>query len=878
MIRKGKFNRVSGMGALAAALMMTSLMSSTALAVDAGAANTNTTYDGVTETTQYTPKGSTTANKYVAPSPEDRCTIKYYGVDKYQVENGESEAEASKDVVVRAYHIIEGNYNRYGFLGWTETVPAIAVTKLGENGAEVFQKTEDNVSQVVVSDTLPYLDAQGKPTATETNTPNPYYNKGLVITSQNVTDLARAILTNANTRASFESIELKWDEAAKCYKTDDAEAGTYLVLVEKEDRGVIYNPVIVSNDYSNANIAQSLSNVNKVKTVQGADETIASLHGEFVDESKWYGLGVNEDNTAFVAYGSYNPWKEGTIVNSVVTGENKDKAPSEQTDYINSHSNVTYYKDVDVAGNVYTQYHGVATPSDKFIETMALRGQAYAKKSTIPVEKNISNASVPKLYTNAPTQGYSKYDDVAEGDTIQYDITTKIPFYAAGVYAEENNFMFAITDTQHEGLKAVKAANIQVFAGESNKTDAQAMVNDIITGNKDILAGMDTKPYTITINDNNSFTVSFDKDFCLAHPGMNIVVRYTTEVTKDAAKGLNGNKNEVYLEYTTAPTTPGTIPEYHRGYKFDFAVAYTFTPSAFKLAEDGTLVDNTAEGANIVTTEDETDIAKDQKATKPLAGAKFKLQRVGTHYKVDSTDSTKITKVEDGVAIAKDLDKYNAQEGTKYAENGYRTWYLTSDANGVLQFTGTDSTITDIDGIDEGIYTLQEIEAPKDYTINEKIYVIDVNPQFTADGQQFIGTDVRLAKESTNAQNKAEFTPVGMTFVDGTNYLYDNEWKLLKEYKFSEWASSESDDYDNVLANLAPASADNKLITTVNFTTENGEITGKQTDTDYLGIIDTKLTRLPSTGGIGTIVFTVGGFTLMGAAIVLAKKKKEDAE
>ena len=42
MIRKGKFNRVSGMGALAAALMMTSLMSSTAFAVDANtAANTN---------------------------------------------------------------------------------------------------------------------------------------------------------------------------------------------------------------------------------------------------------------------------------------------------------------------------------------------------------------------------------------------------------------------------------------------------------------------------------------------------------------------------------------------------------------------------------------------------------------------------------------------------------------------------------------------------------------------------------------------------------------------------------------------------------------------------------------------------------------------
>ena len=45
--------------------------------------------------------------------------------------------------------------------------------------------------------------------------------------------------------------------------------------------------------------------------------------------------------------------------------------------------------------------------------------------------------------------------------------------------------------------------------------------------------------------------------------------------------------------------------------------------------------------------------------------------------------------------------------------------------------------------------------------------------------------------------------------------------------------------------------------------------------TDLVGIINTKLTRLPSTGSIGTIGFTVGGFALMGAgAYIIAKKKR----
>ena len=41
-----------------------------------------------------------------------------------------------------------------------------------------------------------------------------------------------------------------------------------------------------------------------------------------------------------------------------------------------------------------------------------------------------------------------------------------------------------------------------------------------------------------------------------------------------------------------------------------------------------------------------------------------------------------------------------------------------------------------------------------------------------------------------------------------------------------------------------------------------------------VGIVNTKLTRLPTTGGLGTVLFTIGGFITMGLAMIIAKKKK----
>lgn len=842
MVKRSKLAKRAGM--IAAIAVMTASMSAvTAYAADLTPGNANTQYTGPGTVTTMTIDGN--KQNLQTPTASDKCSLKYFGVDKYK--------QNEEDVKIYAYHIIEGNYNQYGFLGWTETKDAADLVKFSS-----FQKTTDNVVQVVVEDN-------------DKNSPT--YNRKTVITSDNITDLSRKLLSADLTTKFTDKVELKWDNTNNCYMTKDAKAGTYLVLVVKEDRGVIYNPVIISNDYADANVARSLSNY-----VDGAGKEGTSLHDNdaFTAKDFPYESGISLDNSKFVAYGTVNP---KDVKNSLVTGDNKDLAPQAQTDYMKSHETVVYYKDTTKNGNVYALYNehhkdSADTMEEKNIETMALKGKAYAKKSSVILEKNIVNASVPKSYTNdiatGSKLGYSKYDDVSEGDTVQYDILTQIPYYADGYFKDEQKFLFKVTDTQHDGLAAVTKDNIKVYVADSNNTDAQNIGADIKKDDKAVLEG---DAYTITIKD-NTFSVSFKRDYVLANPGKMVLVSYTTTVTDKAAKGLNGNPNEVFLEYTTLPTTPDNGNKPSRGYKFDFAIQYTFSPTAFKLAEDGTVT--VAEGKNVVTVEDQKDIAKGESVDRPLAGARFKLQRVGTHYNNNKY-------VADGVDIAKNTAKWKAEtteleKDPKTSWDGYQTWFLTSDENGVITFDSA------VDGIDEGIYTLEEIEAPKDYTINDKIYVINVDPKFDENAQRFIGTDVKIGTANLDAEgNITKYDIDGSTFVTGANYDYDEYGKLLQSYTYDEWASNLIDSYSGKVEDLKPATAEQDSLATGKHTTlvsykanaETGE-EEKIAETDLVGIINTKLTRLPSTGGVGTIGFTVGGFALMGAsAYIIAKKKRE---
>ena len=902
---------------LIAALAITTVGASSSIVASAaeldltpGNNNAYITFDTPT-TTKFTPTGGVEGD-YRTPSAKDRCCINYYGVDKYK--------NKASDVKVTAYHIIEANYNATGFLGWTQVKEAY---NLGtEARLDSFDDAQNNVVQVVVQDAYKYLTTSGNRSNKETDKDrdNPTYNNNKVLTSDNITFIAKELLKSEVSSNYTDKVELYWSDEKQCYTSDAAKPGTYIVLVEKEDRGNIYNPVIISNDYASANIARSLSNWNWTTSL--ADSPSASLHDDpkfgfngFPYKSginKTNKSGANKNDSAFVAYGTFNPYasnKEdginGEVNQSLFTNDNKDTAPQDQTDYKNSHSSVVYVKDTQLSGNVYSLNKDTMTynPTTRnfdskdangntVVETMGLLssdpGVAYAKKSSIQVEKNIRKASVNISYINhipSPTQpgkplAYSKYDDVSEGDSVSFDLFTKIPSYAEGYFKDEQKFVFRLTDTQHKGLAAVKAENIKVYVGNSNKTDAQEIASDLISGtNKVDPLEAATDTFTITTDSNNNlFHVDFTKDFCLSHQGQAVIVSYDTTVTDQAFLGTVGNKNEVFLEYTTLPTTPDTpIPS--RGYKFDFTVHYTFSPTAFKMAENGTIKAVGDSNIKEINTEDQTGIASGEYATKPLAGAKFKLQRIATHYSYHSNanDGSYYNDESNGWSRTgykiNDPEKWISEDESneKIAMHGYQTWYLTSDKNGLIKFN------SDMDGIDEGLYTLQEVEAPAGYTVNPRVYMIDVNPKYDQNAQRFIGTDVKMGTGTIDADgNITSFDPDQMTFIDGTNYDYDTYGQLIDSYTFTEWASTRDNGHEDYTKYQTVADGSTKHVTTITYDLEHKKAS---VETDLVGIVNTKLTKLPSTGGIGTIAFTIGGFALMGGVVLfMAKKKKKKSD
>jgi LPXTG-motif cell wall-anchored protein len=209
---------------------------------------------------------------------------------------------------------------------------------------------------------------------------------------------------------------------------------------------------------------------------------------------------------------------------------------------------------------------------------------------------------------------------------------------------------------------------------------------------------------------------------------------------------------------------------------------------------------------------------------------------------------------------------------------------MISDENGLLKFSDTEGNESTYNGIDEGIYTLQEIQAPKDYTINEKIYAININPHYDENVQRFIGTDVQVMDTILDEDGNitSYVTKTGkdgeptMAFVTGTNYDYDAYGKLIQTYTDTQWVSKQNDVYDGKIANLENPDTD-QHITTISWDETDTDATKKDISADAIGIVNTKLTRLPSTGGIGTLIYTIGGFAAALAGVFIINKKKDES-
>lgn len=280
-------------------------------------------------------------------------------------------------------------------------------------------------------------------------------------------------------------------------------------------------------------------------------------------------------------------------------------------------------------------------------DAAAVSGTDAATKFIVELVKDVEvtpKSSVPDVVKKVQDNDdgvADKWQDVAD-----YSIGDKVPFQITGTMpstiADYSEYIYIFHDTLSKGL---------------------TFNNDVVVKIGDVVITPTAVTNTTTADKNTEITISFD-DILAAAKAANVtvdantkvVVTYTATVNSDAIVGLDGNPNEVYLEFSNNPNADGKgetgeTPK-------DQVVVFTYKLEVTKV--DG------------------------QNATKKLQGAQFTLKNAdGKFAKIDANNK-----------LVGWVDEADAST-------------LTSDENGF--FT--------VIGLDEGTYTLTEIVAPDGYNL-----------------------------------------------------------------------------------------------------------------------------------------------------------------
>ena len=274
-----------------------------------------------------------------------------------------------------------------------------------------------------------------------------------------------------------------------------------------------------------------------------------------------------------------------------------------------------YYR-VEGSGDDNTLVNGTVDANSKWSLNST---PAYAKSEQPTIDKKITGSTGKNT-----SDGNESGNDVAIGDTVKFEIDTKIPSYSKSY----TNVTVKIKDQMGKGLTLADPANLVV------------KVNDV-----EVEAGDGTFTYT-EADDKKSFEISFVSAYALAHSGEAVVVTYDAVLGEDAGLNFDANDNTAKLEYTNDPSGETNEIE-DKTYTYTFGIDAALngsdsekTQELYKLDENGTAI---VEGETIT-------------VTNPLAGAKFRLQKKNDDGNLDETHIYEATSADDGSLSFTGLD------------------------------------------------------------------------------------------------------------------------------------------------------------------------------------------------------------------------------
>lgn len=300
-----------------------------------------------------------------------------------------------------------------------------------------------------------------------------------------------------------------------------------------------------------------------------------------------------------------------------------------------------------------------------------------------------------KVKTDAPTVEKKVLEDdkynqdggygTGYNDVADYNMGDAVPFHLIGSVPDMSRYdtyKYIFHDTLSAGL-TLNADSIKVYVASDKAGTDKTEITE----------------WTKAVN-GQSFTVSFTdlKTVSGVSQGKYIIVEYTATLNQNAVVGLDGNPNEVYLEYSNKPDQSGSGDTDNTG--------------------------NTPEDKVIVFTyELDTTKVDGQDNTKKLEGAEFKLHNADNKWVIVDTDG-KVT-------------------GWADTEGSGST--LTSDDNGLFK----------VIGLDDGTYYLKETNAPAGYNLLSSEITVVITAT-TTNGQTW--TDGQASSALTNLAVTADGT------------------------------------------------------------------------------------------------------------------------
>lgn len=495
----------------------------------------------------------------------------------------------------------------------------------------------------------------------------------------------------------------------------------------------------------------------------------------------------------------------------------------------------TYEATTDADGNV----TGVVLEGGKIDLSNAdyIYGSTAVAKRTVPkIDKTIDNEANDKSDENL---NENDLHTGSVGDVIRYTVTPTMPEYPTAA----SNKTFFIGDTMSEGLTfQYNSLNVTLkdAAGAAGPavTRTQETVDFKNAAGEDVSAVKYT--YSITVEVNG---INVTKEIATAYGTVVVGGKATTATTTVSPTGFSLNFDYDSLVYGDAGAVYAPIVKYSAVVNEKAVVGDPGNENEARLYY-------TSEPNNGNTWTPDSD----NPGGEPEEGngiERFEDEEIVYTYQL-SFIKTGV----DGKALA------DAVFGIY--KNGDTT---TNTVSGLVdQVTTNENGFAISTNVGAGTYYIKEITAPKGYTLNEQVYEITADWKSVTTKVTATVTDRTYTTEADKALTGEQ---VGW-LKDGVFYAMDQEHPADAQ---AAYLSSENTTTTNaVTKEMNPNVPDGDV------NVQEGQGAGSGTVTLATKIPNTKLSALPSTGGIGTTIFTIGGCVIMIAAAGLFFATRRKAE